>query len=289
MNRRGFFKLCGVAAGSTALAARSGRAAATAPRAETDPLGLLIDTTRCVGCNTCSEACAEAHDLPEPNTDEDVIKDTTPEQWTVINLYEADDEEVYVKRQCMHCLEPACVSACLTEAMHKTEDGAVIWDEDRCMGCRYCMVSCPFDIPKYEYGSNNPRVRKCVQCFERTAEGELPACADACPEEAITFGRRSELLAEAHRRIAENPDDYVNHIYGEHEAGGTATMYLAAVPFEKLGFKNVGTQALPELTKEFLYAVPFLLAGVPAALLGMSRATSGNNHDDDFDDTEREG
>jgi len=248
-----------------------------------DPYGILIDTTKCVGCNSCSEACAEAHGLPEPNTDEDVLKDTTVTQWTVINKFAVEDEDIYVKRQCMHCIEPACVSACLTEAMHKNEDGAVVWDADRCMGCRYCMVSCPFDIPKYEYGSNNPKVQKCIRCFELTEVGKVPACVDACPEEAITFGRRSELLAEGHKRIAESPDDYVNHIYGEREAGGTAMLYLASVPFEQLGFRtDLGTRSYPEYTKEFLYAVPFLLAGVPAALLGMSRATSGK-HDDSID------
>ncbi|TNF24508.1 MAG: 4Fe-4S dicluster domain-containing protein [Deltaproteobacteria bacterium] len=283
MNRRGFFKLCGAAAGSTALAARAGgRALASAPRSETDPYGILIDTTRCVGCNTCSEACAEAHELPEPNTDEDVLKDTTVEQWTVINKFDVEDEEIYVKRQCMHCLEPACVSACLTEAMHKTEDGAVVWEADKCMGCRLCMLSCPFDIPKYEWNSPNPRVQKCVRCFERTEDGKVPACVDACPEEAIVFGRRSQLLAEAHKRMAENPDDYTDHIYGENEAGGTAMLYLAAVPFEELGFKtNLGTRAFPEYTKEFLYAVPFVLAGVPALLLGINRATHHRDDDDD--------
>ena len=289
MNRRGFFKLCGVAAGSTALATRAnaGAARASTVSSKDDPYGILVDTTKCVGCNTCSEACAEAHDLPEPNADEDVLKDTTVTQWTVINKFVVDEEDIYVKRQCMHCLEPACASACLTEAMYKTEDGAVVWDADRCMGCRLCMISCPFDIPKYEFNSPNPRVVKCIRCVERTEEGKIPACVDACPEEAITFGRRSALLAEAHKRISESPDEYINHIYGEREAGGTSTLYLASVPFEQLGFKpTIGNRSFPEYTREFLYAVPFLLAGVPALLLGINRATQGHDQDDDLDDAD---
>jgi Fe-S-cluster-containing dehydrogenase component len=276
MDRRSFLKTCGLAASSTLIAGRAGASRGSRPAGD-DPLGILIDTTKCVGCHSCSEACAEAHGLPEPNTDDDVRKDTTPTQWTVVNRFEVDGEEIFAKRQCMHCLEPACVSACLTEAMHRTADGAVVWDNDRCMGCRYCMVSCPFDMPKYEYASADPRVQKCKRCYGETAEGEGPACVEACPEGALTFGRRSELLAEAHKRIAENPDDYIDHIYGEHEAGGTAMLYLASKPFESLGMRgDLGTRPYPEYTKEFLYGVPLILAGVPAMLLGMSRATRGN-------------
>jgi Fe-S-cluster-containing dehydrogenase component len=245
-----------------------------------DPYGILIDTTECAGCHSCSEACAKAHGLPEPNTDDDVRKETTPQQWSTVNRFEVgeDSDEVYVKKQCMHCLEPACVSSCLTEAMHRTADGAVVWDEDKCMGCRYCMVSCPFDIPKFEYDKAVPKVQKCRMCFEEFEEGGEPACVAACSG-AMTFGRRSELLAKARRLIAEDPDTYVDHIYGEHEAGGTAILYLAGHDFGELGMRtDLGTRSFPEYTKEFLYGVPLVLAAVPALLLGMSRATGGAEH-----------
>lgn len=279
MNRRSFLKTCSIAAGGTLVASRAGASPHGAAPVD-DPLGILVDTTKCVGCNACSEACAEAHGLPEPNTDDAVRKDTTPTQWSVVNRFEVDGEEIFAKRQCMHCLEPACASSCLTEAMHRTESGAVVWDEDRCMGCRYCMVSCPFDIPKYEYDSATPRVQKCRLCFEETSQGKKPACVEAC-DDALMFGRRSELLAEAHKRIAESPDGYVNHIYGEREAGGTAMLYLAAKPFDQLGMRmDLGTRSYPEFTKEFLYGVPLVLAAVPALLLGMHRATSGQPDSD---------
>ena len=158
--------------------------------------------------------------------------------------------------------------------MHKTSDGPVAWDEDKCMGCRFCMVSCPFDIPKFQYDSANPEIRKCQMCIDRLEEGQLPACVEACPFGAVKFGRRSELLTEGRRRILGNPDDYVNHIYGEREVGGTSVMYLASVPFDQLGFRtDLSQEAYPSFTKEFLYAVPMVLTLLPPLLLGINRAT----------------
>ena len=131
----------------------------------------------------------------------------------------------------MHCNEPACAAACLTQAMHKTSEGPVIWREDKCMGCRYCMVSCPFDVPKFEYNSANPEVTKCTMCAERQQNGQIPACVENCPAEALVFGTRRELLAEARTRIAENPELYYDHIYGETEAGGTSFLYRGSKIF----------------------------------------------------------
>ncbi|NOY05041.1 MAG: 4Fe-4S dicluster domain-containing protein [Chlorobi bacterium] len=275
MDRRSFIKTLG-ATGGTALVGKRLRAENSSGADE--PVGVLVDTTRCIGCRTCEEACAEAHGLPVPeDLDEDiegVVRTTSEKQWTVVNAFTVDDEEIYVKRQCMHCNQPACASACLVKAMYKTEEGPVIWREDRCMGCRYCMISCPFDVPKFEYNSTVPRIQKCTMCWERQQKGEIPACVENCPEEALTFGKRRDLLEIARRRIYNEPDKYVHHIYGEHEAGGTGYLYLASVPFEKLGFKtDVGTTPYPELTKEFLYSVPVVLLLWPAFLLALSNAT----------------
>jgi Fe-S-cluster-containing dehydrogenase component len=185
----------------------------------------------------------------------------------------------------MHCNQPACGAACLTQAMHKTKEGPVIWREDKCMGCRYCMISCPFDVPKFEYNSPNPKITKCNMCFERQEEGKLPACVENCPGEALLFGTRRELIAEAQRRISENPDVYYDHIYGETEAGGTSFLYLSPVPFEEIGFNtNVQNTSYPALTKGFLYSVPAVFVLVPSLLLGLNKATNLNlnkneNHD----------
>jgi len=273
MNRRGFLKTLGVA-GATVACPRTARAAT--PAGGEDPYAVLVDTTLCVGCNTCTYSCAEANGLPEPE-DPESVKKTTTEQWTVINAYETSKGDVYVKRQCMHCVSPACDSACLTAAMNKTAEGPVVWREGKCMGCRFCMVSCPFDSPRFEYNSAVPRIRKCVMCAGRLQKGEEPACVENCPEGALKFGKRSELLAIARKRIAENPDQYVNHIYGEHEAGGTSWLYLAGVPFDQIGFRtDIGDESYPMLTAGFLYSVPVILAAAPALMYAVSRMHRGS-------------
>ena len=178
----------------------------------------------------------------------------------------------------MHCNQPACASACLTKAMLKTEEGPVIWSEDKCMGCRFCMLSCPFDIPKYEYESWKPKVQKCSLCWERLEEGKVPACVEACPVEAIRFGKRRDLIEMGRVQIAKEPENYVHHIYGEAEAGGTSYMYLAAVPFGGIGFRtDLETTSYPELSKDYLYAVPIVLTLWPAFLLALSNATRKEN------------
>jgi len=276
VNRRSFVKLLGLA-GGTSLAGKAIASDEPAASGETEFQGVLIDTTRCVGCRSCEWACAEANGLPEPIDDDSVYeqeRDPSETSLTVVNFYDVDGAEVTAKRQCMHCNQPACASACLTRAMYKTKEGPVIWRESKCMGCRFCMVSCPYDIPKFEYNSANPRIRKCTMCWDRVSKGGIPACVEACPAEALQFGMRRELIAEARSRIVRNPDDYYDHIYGEHEAGGSGVLYLAAMPFEKIGFRTgIDNSSYPELTKDFLYGVPVVLLLWPPFLLGLNRAT----------------
>lgn len=238
-------------------------------------VGVLVDTTKCLGCRACERACALAHGLPpgEEQVDPSEVRETSPDRLTVVNAHETERGRVTVKRQCMHCLQPACGAACLTAAMKKTPEGPVIWREGKCMGCRFCMISCPFDVPKFEFDSANPEIRKCDMCFERLQDGEVPACVDSCPTGALTFGKRSDLLEEARRRIYSEPDRYFHHIYGEHEVGGTAWLYLAPVPFEHLGFPtHLANEPYPAYTREFLYAVPLVLTVVPPFLLAIARS-----------------
>lgn len=274
MNRRSFVKTLG-AVGIATLPAK--KISAEEKTEAKEFMGILVDTTECVGCRSCEEACAEAHGFPAPDPDDsvfDTVRKTSITQWTLVNRFEVDDNEIFVKKQCMHCNQPACASACLTKAMLKQEDGPVIWREDKCMGCRFCMLSCPFDIPKFEYDEWNPKIQKCNLCFDRLKEGELPTCVEACPAEAIIFGKRSDLIEEANKRIYTNPDDYIHHIYGEHEVGGTGYLYLSSVPFDQIGFRtDLGTTPYPEYTQDFLYAVPIILALWPPLLLAMSNAT----------------
>ena len=272
MDRRNFLKnLCAAGATSVTLPAL---AEAQEETTKKEFVSVLVDTTRCIGCRNCEVACATQNDLPIPeNTSPDVfaeLRDTTPDQWTVINKFETDAGDVFVKKQCMHCNQAACSTACLTQAMWKTEEGPVIWRANKCMGCRFCMVSCPFVIPRFEYHSANPKIQKCIFCNERLKEGELPACVEACPVDALQFGTRREMERIGQNRVYENPNDYVDHIYGQDEVGGTGWLYLSAVPFDQIGFRtDLSHEPVPALTQNFLYAVPVVFLLWPAILNGM--------------------
>ncbi len=289
MDRRGFLK-------STLIASTAALAGSEAQADETqipeEMVGVLVDTTRCIGCRACEVACGEQNGLLVPDVLNDGAleshRDTSDKQFMVVNKYETDKGNVFVKKQCMHCYQAGCAAACPTEAMHKNSQGPVTWDGDKCIGCRYCMISCPFDIPKFEYGEWNPKIVKCTLCFDRLEAGKKPACVEACPTDTLMFGSMVKNLEVARHRIYSHPDKYVHQIYGEHEAGGTAYIYLSAVPFDQLGFRtDLGRTPYPEYTREFLYAVPAVLFSVPAFLLGLNALTgngkSDNEGDRDFD------
>lgn len=278
LDRRGFMKTLGIAGVSIAIGKELKANSNEENKIEFS--AILYDSTRCAGCRACESACAESNNLPVP-TDEMVagtIRKTNENQRSAINAFTTENGEIYCRTACMHCNEPACAAACLTQAMYKTKEGPVIWRGDKCMGCRYCMVSCPFDVPKFEYHSANPIIQKCDMCYDRQKEGKLPACVENCPAEALVFGTRRDLLKEARKRIQENPGQYYDHIYGEHEAGGTGALFLSPVPFEEL---NVNTKlqksSYPELSKGFLYSVPSVFVLWPAILLGIHEATKKNN------------
>lgn len=274
IDRRAFLQALGLT--GLALAVGKESKAAGMPGHEEEFMGILYDSTLCVGCQSCEFACAEANGLPEPADypEPGIIRKLDENRRCVINAYSTSGGEVYVKRQCMHCNDPACASACLTNAMDKTPGGPVIWQGEKCMGCRYCMISCPFDIPKFEYDSPNPRIQKCDMCFDRLAECKMPACVENCPSGALTYGTRRELISEARQRIHAEPDRYIDYIYGEHEAGGTSFLYLSGVPFEEIGLNtSVQKSSYPALTKGFLYSVPTIFVLWPSILLGLHQAT----------------
>ncbi|NQT61773.1 MAG: 4Fe-4S dicluster domain-containing protein [Candidatus Marinimicrobia bacterium] len=274
IDRREFLKTLGVAGASLSGVSALGQ---SKPESHSEEFyAILHDITLCEGCQECEFACAVANSLPEPSDypDSEVKRKLKPDQYSVINAVETSIGEVYTKQQCMHCAQPACASACLTKAMEKHEEGPITWDGDKCMGCRFCMLSCPFNMPKFEYDSNNPKIGKCQMCFSRLTEGEIPACVENCPAEALIFGKRSEILREAHRRILDDPSNYVDHVYGEFEAGGTSWLNISPVPFEELGFNtSMDHKPYPELTKGFLYSVPSVFVLWPALLLGLREAT----------------
>ncbi len=192
-------------------------------------VGILVDTTQCIGCMACEDACADRWGFPHSN-----VHELSCEKNTVVQQY----GETYVPRLCMHCEDPTCASVCPVGAIHKTAEGPVVYDVDKCMGCRYCVQACPFLIPKYQWNKANPKVTKCDMCQPLQEKGNQPACVAACPAQARIFGNRDDLLKEAHNRIAQNPSAYVQHVFGEEEIGGTSTIYLAGVDFKDLGFAS---------------------------------------------------
>jgi formate dehydrogenase iron-sulfur subunit len=228
---------------------------------------ILTDITKCIGCNECVAACTETNGLGKEIAYRWRSNDgLSSERFTSI----LRKKGYHVRKQCRHCLEPACVSACPVGALKKTPEGAVVYDDTRCLGCRYCMMACPFGIPRYLWSSPVPYVRKCTMCYTtRLQQGQQPACTEACPEEATIFGERDALLEEAHRRISDKPQLYLPKVFGESEVGGTAVLYLSpiALDFLSLG-KPLDDRPMPDRTA-------LAMAAVPPAFLGMGALMGG--------------
>ncbi len=232
---------------------------------------ILTDVSKCIGCEKCVEACAKVNNLGEykPGTEpsiQEVGDGLSATRWTAVV---SRPGQHFVRKQCRHCLDPACVSACPVGAMHKTPEGPITYDKEICMGCRYCMMACPFGIPRYDWDSTIPYVNKCTLCYSRLKEGKLPGCVEACPTEATIFGDRDDLLAEAARRLKAEPTKYVPHIYGEHEIGGTSVLYISDISLDFLNYKNpLPDEPVPDRT----WAV---MQHIPSVAVGMAVLSSG--------------
>ncbi|MEE9496843.1 MAG: 4Fe-4S dicluster domain-containing protein [Desulfobacterales bacterium] len=284
ISRRKFLGWVGAAGLSTALCSPAKAASYKHFKGYPDSFGILHDMELCVGCRNCEEACNKVNNLPPPDrpfNDLAVLDEkrrTTPKAFTVVNRYDTSKDIKYRKMQCNHCLEPACASACFVKAYTKTKEGAVIYDESVCVGCRLCMIACPFDIPTYEYDrALGPRIRKSTLCHPRIIKGLLPGCVEVCPMEALSFGKRQDMIRIARERIRRYPDRYVDHIYGEHEVGGISYLYLSGVPFKELGMReDLGVTPAPELTAAALDAVPMVISLWPVLLTGIYAMTKRN-------------
>jgi len=263
----------------------------------------LIDITKCIGCRACQVACKQWNDRDGVATEfQDYMGFQNPatlnaKTLTLISLHELVDEKApgglnyaFAMRRCLHCLEPACASACPTTALERRADGPVLYNASQCIGCRYCIWACPWGVPTAEWESHAPKIQKCTHCADRSDQpvplarnGQAlnedeqkryldsivtPACVKACPADCLRFGTRDDMLQEAHNRIAARPEKYVDHIYGEKEAGGTSVLYLSAVPFDRLGFPDVGTKPYPGFSKAALHAVPPAVLALGAMLAG---------------------
>ncbi len=242
---------------------------------------LLIDSTRCVGCRGCQIACKEWNELPAEKTKFFAGKgyqnprDLSPGTWTLITYNEVFVKGhfnwVFGKKQCFHCVDPACAAACPAHALHKTEAGPVIYDAYKCLGCRYCQLACPFLVPRFEWNKAIPEITKCTLCADRIQAGLEPACSKVCPTDAIVYGERDILVREAEDRIQANPRGYIHHIYGKDEAGGTCVMHISDVSFEDLGFQgNMPMHSVAALAEPAMGAIPFVMAGLGVGLGAIS-------------------
>lgn len=256
VDRRSVLKVFATAGAATVAGPAVGRERRQPPA---DAVGMLYDATRCIGCKSCVVACREANDMPVEEREGmwDAPIDLSGKTKNIIKLYREGDTTSYMKAQCMHCVDPACVSVCMIGALQKRERGIVTWDPSRCIGCRYCQVACPFNVPKYEWEKTFPKIVKCELCRHRLDEGKEPACCEVCPTEAVVYGSYDKLLVEARRRLEGDPERYYPKIYGEHDGGGTQVLYLtaAAVPFEKLGLPDLGDAPVPELSETIQHGI----------------------------------
>ena len=245
-------------------------------------MAVLIDITKCIGCESCSVACKLYNSLDfksEPRNIKNGRIELDDNRWTVIHKYETEDKRIrFVKKQCLHCKEPACVSACFSKAIQKDEEtGAVVYYPDLCVGCRYCMVACPYEIPKYQWDEQFPKITKCEMCPSRLENGDAPACVAVCPTNALISGDRDELLKKAHEIIASD-SKYVQHVYGENEVGGSEWMYISDIPFEELGFKMVSETPVTKYTKDYISKVPILAVIWGIFLASLSYYNHRNGH-----------
>ncbi len=295
VNRRALLKLGLTAAAgvsTTPLATGECQAPKEKPASSSDYVGVLVDTTLCIGCRKCEEACNQRNHLPrtaESFSDRNVLRSfrrPSETAFTVVNQFpgspspdQAGLPQTYCKVQCMHCLYPSCVSACIVAALTKSPDGAVVYNPTICIGCRYCQVACPFEIPAYEFDEPlKPRVRKCEFCAVRTkGTGANPACAASCPTEALVFGRRADLLAMAKDRLKRRPDRYVDHVYGETEVGGTSWLYLTGRPVREIGLLKLPDTPPSQRTEAIQHGI-FKYGIIPVAFYGILAGVMWLNH-----------
>ncbi|MCK4658417.1 MAG: 4Fe-4S dicluster domain-containing protein [Phycisphaerae bacterium] len=323
--RRDFLRTAGVLGLGGAIVNQPASALASeGPKLSDELMGVLVDITKCIGCRRCEFACKEATqkaaevradgpckegDLFKPQPletyedksvfDSDGLRRPEPHCHTRISRFPNPQDEtkpVYAKYNCLHCVDPSCMSACIVGAFRKLPEGPVLYDAWKCMGCRYCMVACPFGIPQYEYDNLlTPQVRKCTMCADEgnlmdptlpedhPNKGKVPACVKICPAEVMTYGKRSELLELAHETIHKHPEVYHDHVYGEHEVGGTSWLYLAPrdLPHEELGFLKLEATAPPRLTESIQHGVfkyfvpPVAWYGLLGAMMWITKPNPG--------------
>jgi Fe-S-cluster-containing dehydrogenase component len=323
MNRRDFLK---ASLGSTAALLGSGTAEARGNlEPAEDAVGMLFDATLCIGCKACVSKCKEVNGMPPVTMGEetqwDSARDLSPKTLNVIKVYREGEAEqkdrvndgfAFEKRSCMHCVDPGCVSVCPVTAMRRNpKTGIVTHHPDVCIGCRTCMVGCPYNVPQYDFDNPFGQIHKCQMCnqtgVERIDQGMTTGCAEVCPTGATLFGSRKVLLEEAKRRMALKPGEtysyprgdvrkpyshhekavptYQQHIWGEKEAGGTNVMHVSAIPFDKLGMPPLGERSYASISETVQHTLYSYMALPAVALAGLVHVVRRNADDDEGDES----
>lgn len=231
---------------------------------------ILVDVTKCIGCEKCIAACIDKNhlNLEKSFFDRETSRDgLSADRLLSIKKIEPDR---FARYSCMHCMEPACVSACLVGGITKSKEGPVIYDSSKCIGCRYCMLACPFHIPRYEWNETKPFMKKCNMCYDRIKENMLPACVEACPQKAIIFGDRNKLLHHAQSIIKQSRGKYINHIWGEKELGGACVLYISDVDLTKMGWPGKPAKPIPQDTESVIEKTPVIALSVGGLLVGLN-------------------
>ncbi len=231
---------------------------------------ILVDVTKCTGCEKCVEACINKNHLDSDKSYSNFAASRDGLSSNRFLAIKKIDSGRFARLGCMHCLEPACVSACLVGGITKSAEGAVIYDPEKCIGCRYCMLSCPFHIPQYEWDAVRPFMKKCNLCYDRVKENKLPACVEACPQKAIVFGERKKLLELAHSTIKKNKGKYLEHVWGEKELGGTSLLYISDISLGSMGWPVVPLTPIPLFTEPLIEKTPVIGLTVGGILLGLN-------------------
>jgi Fe-S-cluster-containing dehydrogenase component len=233
-------------------------------------VGILFDVTRCCGCERCVAACVEANGCDPAAAERD--RATTRDGLSANRLLTVlpVGSGRFARLACMHCLEPSCVAACLVGGLQRTPEGPIVYDPEKCIGCRYCMLACPFHVPRYEWQRTAPLVRKCSMCRERLQEGTMPACVEACPNDAMLFGQRDELMREAHQRIRAYPGRYLPRVWGETDFGGTSVLFLSDVDLRELGWPREPADPIPALTDPLIHETPYIGLSVALGCWGLT-------------------
>jgi len=231
---------------------------------------ILIDITKCIACEKCVMACVERNNLDSSLAELDRATKSDGLSANRLSTVMKVSNDRFARKSCMHCLEPSCVSACLVGGITKSPEGPVIYDPDKCIGCRYCMLACPFHIPRYQWDKLAPLMIKCDMCYDRINNNRLPACVEACPQGVLEFGDRRTLLKKAKTRIKENPQKYIDHIWGEKEFGGTSVMYISDVDLAAVGWPSPEPEAIPNLTEPLIHKTPFIGLSVALGLVSVN-------------------